>query len=157
MSDVRDILTDIGYTLTDNGKEYRTRALYRDGDNNSVLRIYKDSGNWKDFKENIAGSLEELVRLTMGLDSIEKAKEYLCEKGFDPLFGARPLRRLIENEVENLFSDKLLSGEINEGDSVVVDIKKGKIILEPKIPALSLLFNALYIVSLPRPSHAGAP
>ena len=80
MSDVRDILTDIGYTLTDNGKEYRTRALYRDGDNNSVLRIYKDSGNWKDFKENIAGSLEELVRLTMGLDSIEKAKEYLADK-----------------------------------------------------------------------------
>ena len=80
MSDVRDILTDIGYTLTDNGKEYRARAVYRDGDNNSVLRIYKDSGNWKDFKENIAGSLEELVRLTMGLDSIEKAKEYLADK-----------------------------------------------------------------------------
>ena len=67
----------------------------------------------------------------------KKAKEYLCEKGFDPVFGARPLRRLIENEVENLFSDKLLSGEINEGDTILVDIKKGKIILEPKIPALS--------------------
>ncbi len=71
------------------------------------------------------------------LEITKKAKEYLCEKGFVPVFGARPLRRLIENEVENLFSDKLLSGQINEGDTVLIDVKKGQIILEPKMPALS--------------------
>ena len=71
------------------------------------------------------------------LEITKKAKEYLCEKGFDPVFGARPLRRLIENEVENLFSDKLLSGQINEGDTVLIDVKKGQIILEPKMPELS--------------------
>ena len=111
MSDVRDILTDIGYTLTDNGKEYRTRALYRDGDNNSVLRIYKDSGNWKDFKENIAGSLEELVRLTMGLDSIEKAKEYLADKH---KFQRPKIERVSRLERLRRFDPKILDDSVKD-------------------------------------------
>ncbi len=41
---VRQILTDIGYTLTDHGREFRTRPLYRDSGNDNVLRIWKNSG-----------------------------------------------------------------------------------------------------------------
>jgi len=78
---VRRILQDIGYVLTDNGREFRTKPLYRDSDNDSVLRIWKNSGQWVDFKENKSGSLEELIRLTLKLKSIEEAKQWIGSKG----------------------------------------------------------------------------
>ena len=53
---VRRILQDIGYVLTDNGREFRAKPLYRDSDNDSVLRIWTNSGQWVDFKENKSGS-----------------------------------------------------------------------------------------------------
>ncbi len=53
---------------------------------------------------------------------MEAAKSWLAKAGFDPLFGARPLRRAIERYVENPLSSKILRGEFNEGDSVVVDL-----------------------------------
>jgi len=77
---IKAILTDIGYDLHDYGKEYRSRPIYRDSDNNTVLRIMKDTGRWVDFKEGISGSLEELVRLSLNLSSTKDAKEYLDSK-----------------------------------------------------------------------------
>ena len=52
----------------------------------------------------------------------DKAKSWLAKVGFDPLYGARPLRRAIERYVENPLSTKVLRGEFNEGDSVLVDL-----------------------------------
>ena len=83
---VKIILQDIGYVLSDHGKEYRTRPLYRDSDNDNVLRIWKNSGQWVDFKENISGSLEDLVKLTLKLKSIEEAKNWISSKGIDTSF-----------------------------------------------------------------------
>lgn len=83
---VKIILQDIGYVLTDHGKEYRTRPLYRDSDNDSVLRIWKNSGQWVDFKENISGSLEDLVKITLKLKSIDEAKNWISSKGIDTSF-----------------------------------------------------------------------
>ena len=80
---VRQILTDIGYSLVDHGREYRTRPLYRDSGNDNVLRIWKNSGQWVDFKENISGSIEDLVRLTLKLKNIDEAKKWISEKGID--------------------------------------------------------------------------
>lgn len=80
---VRTILQDIGYVLTDNGREFRARPLYRDSDNDSVLRIWKNSGQWVDFKENISGSIEDLVKLTLKLKSIDEAKTWISSKGID--------------------------------------------------------------------------
>ena len=77
---VKIILQDIGYVLSDHGKEYRTRPLYRDSDNDSVLRIWKNSGQWVDFKENISGSLEDLVKITLKLKSIDEAKNWISAK-----------------------------------------------------------------------------
>ena len=57
----------------------------------------------------------------------DSAKEYLANKGYDPAFGARPLRRVIEREVETPLAMKLISGEIEEGDTVIIDVKDGKI------------------------------
>ena len=74
---IKEVLTDIGYDLRDYGREYRARPIYRDSDNNTVLRIKKDTGRWVDFKEGMSGSLEELVKLSLDLSNIDDAKKYL--------------------------------------------------------------------------------
>ena len=79
---VYQILTDLGYKLKDCGKEYRTRPLYRDSDNDTVLKIYKDTGHWFDFKENISGDFTSLVGMTLKLEDPVKAKEWLKDKNF---------------------------------------------------------------------------
>jgi ATP-dependent Clp protease ATP-binding subunit ClpB len=53
-----------------------------------------------------------------------KAKAYLAEVGFDPLYGARPLKRTIQNLVQNPLARKVLAGEIKEGGTVSVDAGK---------------------------------
>jgi hypothetical protein len=79
---VYQILTDLGYKLKDCGKEYRARPLYRDSDNDTVLKIYKDTGHWFDFKENISGDFSSLVGMTLKLEDPSKAKEWLKDKNF---------------------------------------------------------------------------
>jgi ATP-dependent Clp protease ATP-binding subunit ClpB len=49
------------------------------------------------------------------------ARDYLADKGFDPTFGARPLKRLIQREVQDALAMKLLAGEIRDGDEVEID------------------------------------
>ena len=66
------------------------------------------------------------------LETTEEAKELLTRKGYDPNFGARPLRRTIERLIENPISEKLLSGEFKEGDCVLIKTKDGKIIFSKK-------------------------
>lgn len=57
----------------------------------------------------------------------EKAKEYLAEKGYDPVYGARPLKRLIQREVLNPLAMRLLERSIREGDTVEVDYEAGEL------------------------------
>ena len=59
----------------------------------------------------------------------DDARNFLAEKGFDPKMGARPLRRLIQDEIEDQLSEKLLRGEFATGDSVELDIDAGAIIV----------------------------
>jgi ATP-dependent Clp protease ATP-binding subunit ClpB len=56
------------------------------------------------------------------LEMTAGAKKLLAKEGFDPVYGARPLKRIIQNEVQNVLALKLLNGEIKEGDSVKVDV-----------------------------------
>ena len=69
----------------------------------------------------------ELDDKQIGLELSQAAKEYLGEKGFDPVLGARPLRRLIQNEVEDQLSEELLAGGLGAGDVAYVDVEDGKI------------------------------
>jgi ATP-dependent Clp protease ATP-binding subunit ClpC len=62
----------------------------------------------------------------IGLELTDKAKDWLSEKGYDPVYGARPLRRIIERYVENPLSSKLLRAELKEGDTVKIDLDKEK-------------------------------
>jgi len=59
-------------------------------------------------------------RLTLAVTP--DARAWLSERGYDPVFGARPLRRLIQNEVQNRLASALLSGRVHDGDIVRVDI-----------------------------------
>ncbi len=58
------------------------------------------------------------------------AKAYLAQKGYDPVYGARPLKRLIQNEVENVFAEKILRGEILDGSQIQIIAKNDKIEFE---------------------------
>jgi len=55
------------------------------------------------------------------IDLTEKAKEYLAGQGFDTAYGARPLKRVIQNEIQNILAMKILNGEIHEGNTVTID------------------------------------
>jgi ATP-dependent Clp protease ATP-binding subunit ClpC len=63
-----------------------------------------------------------LAERKLAIEVTEVAKSWLAKEGFDPVYGARPLRRAIERHVENPLSTKLLRGEFNEGDMVEVDL-----------------------------------
>ena len=78
---------------------------------------------------------KELQEKQVALELTDAARDYLGEKGFDPVLGARPLRRLIQNEVEDLLSDELLSGRINEGDTAIIDLEDNKVVVRTKVPA----------------------
>lgn len=54
------------------------------------------------------------------VDISEKAKELIAREGFDPVYGARPLKRVIQNEIQNVLAMKILNGEIKEGNTVVI-------------------------------------
>ena len=78
---------------------------------------------------------KELDEKKIGLEMTEEAKKHLAEKGFDPVFGARPLRRLIQNEVEDSLSDEVLGGNLNDGDVALVDLEDDKIVIRNKVKA----------------------
>lgn len=82
---IHQILTNLGYNLKDCGREYRTKPIYRDSDNDTVLRIYKDTGFWVDFKENISGDFTSLVKMSLKLDSEEQAKTWLKDKNYQQI------------------------------------------------------------------------
>ncbi len=66
-------------------------------------------------------------QLEMKLTASEEAVAYLAKAGFDPAFGARPLKRLIVHTVENVLSRKIVAGEIGSGDKVEVFLNQGQI------------------------------
>jgi len=67
--------------------------------------------------------LKEILKgKKLSLDITDKAKKILAKEGFDPVYGARPLKRVIQNKVQNVLAMKLLNGEIKEGDKVTVDV-----------------------------------
>ena len=94
---VFQVLTDLGYKLKDHGKEYRARPLYRDSDNDTVLKIEKNSGNWFDFKQNTSGDLNSLVKLTLKLDGVDEAKQWLKNKNFISQLPTNPEKPLIKS------------------------------------------------------------
>lgn len=59
-----------------------------------------------------------------------EAKKHLAKEGFDPQYGARPLRRAIQKHIEDRLSEELLRGNIQRGDTVQIDLKDGELVVE---------------------------
>jgi ATP-dependent Clp protease ATP-binding subunit ClpC len=64
----------------------------------------------------------QLANKDMALEITPAAKKLLAHRGFDPVLGARPLRRTIQREIEDALSEKILYGELTSGQIVVVDV-----------------------------------
>ncbi|NED64516.1 ATP-dependent chaperone ClpB, partial [Streptomyces sp. SID10244] len=65
---------------------------------------------------------KRLAQRRLELEVTPKAKEWLAERGFDPLYGARPLRRLVQQAIGDQLAKSLLAGDIHDGDVVPVDV-----------------------------------
>ncbi len=76
---------------------------------------------------------ERLAEKAIKLEVTDAAKDLLGEKGYDEVFGARPLRRAIQNMVEDKLSEGLLSGKFQSGDTAVVDLEEGEIVVHSAI------------------------
>jgi ATP-dependent Clp protease ATP-binding subunit ClpC len=75
------------------------------------------------------GSLEvKLHALNLGLETTQGAKEYLAKKGFDPTLGVRPLKRVIQNLIEDQLSEMILSGTLEANSVIVVDVLDNKLL-----------------------------
>jgi len=74
--------------------------------------------------------LDKEITLTFG----KKLIKYLADKGFDPQYGARPLKRLIQNDILNTLALEMISGKIKEGAKVNIDYKNDKVVIGLKSP-----------------------
>ena len=64
----------------------------------------------------------------MDVELTDAAKEMIAREGFDPVYGARPLKRALQREIQNPLAVRILEGEFKDGDTVVADVKDGKIV-----------------------------
>jgi ATP-dependent Clp protease ATP-binding subunit ClpC len=69
---------------------------------------------------------ERLAEHGVKIELTDAAQRWLAKEGYDPQFGARPVRRTLERHVENPLAKRLLSGEFQEGDTIVVDVRENE-------------------------------
>ena len=106
---------------------------------------------------------DRLFERHMELDLTDKAKDLLAQKGFDPLLGARPLRRVIQRDIEDAVSEKILMGELNDNKRVIVDADGEGILGEftfksepfAELPAAGAGDESKDIVEEPQPVGSG--
>ncbi|WP_372517783.1 hypothetical protein [Frankia tisae] len=70
------------------------------------------------------------------LEITEPARLFIAREGFDPVFGARPLRRFIQREVETRIGRALVAGDVTDGSSVTVDLVEGQIAVTHDLPTM---------------------
>lgn len=73
---------------------------------------------------------KRLENMKLDLELSDKAKAYLVDIGYDPVYGARPLKRVVQRELENLLGKAILSGEISEGQKVNIDLENEKLVIK---------------------------
>jgi ATP-dependent Clp protease ATP-binding subunit ClpB len=76
----------------------------------------------------LRGLLRRLEDRKLSVTLTDGARDYLANKGYDPAFGARPLKRLIQREIQDPLAMKLLSRDIKDGDTVEIDVDGGALI-----------------------------
>lgn len=74
--------------------------------------------------------MKRLADKKIMIELTDKAREYLAKEGFDPVYGARPLKRIIQRDIQNPLALKLIDGTFKEGDKVKINAEKGKLVFE---------------------------
>jgi len=87
----------------------------------------------------LASVTQQLQEKGITLEVTDVAKDFLGEKGYDEVYGARPLRRAIQDMVEDKLSEDLLRGKFRSGDTVVVDLEGDQIVVRPTTAVGALL------------------
>ncbi|MEI8187665.1 MAG: ATP-dependent Clp protease ATP-binding subunit [Candidatus Saccharibacteria bacterium] len=96
-------------------------------DKTIVFRALTKKDIFKVIDIQIDELASRLSKKVIGINLSKKAKDYLLEKGYDAHNGVRPLRRLIQDTIENQIADLILSNEIQKGDVLEVGVKKGEL------------------------------
>jgi ATP-dependent Clp protease ATP-binding subunit ClpC len=87
----------------------------------------------ENIREIVANEMKHIEKQLMAkgvtLEITNEALDWIGEKGYDPVFGARPLRRVIQNEIEDRLSEALLEERFAEGDTIKIDVQNDEIVL----------------------------
>ena len=75
---------------------------------------------------------DRLANQELSLELTDAAKQMVVDNGYDPVYGARPLKRYLQNYVETLTAKKILSGDVHAGDTIVLDVKDGEFTVSTK-------------------------
>ena len=78
----------------------------------------------------IHGLSERLKEQQLGVELTEAARDYIVENGYDPIYGARPLRRYIQSNVENMIARRIIEGDVHEGTVMTVDANENGLYLK---------------------------
>jgi ATP-dependent Clp protease ATP-binding subunit ClpB len=81
--------------------------------------------------------VQRLAERRIALELTDKAKAFLAERGYDPMFGARPLKRTIQRELVNPIGKSIVKGEIRDGAGILVDAKDGRLVFKDVLAAAS--------------------
>ena len=65
----------------------------------------------------------------------DAARDLLVEQGYDPVYGARPLKRFLQRELETRIGRKLIQGDVPDGSAVIVGVERGELSVEARAPA----------------------
>ena len=138
----------LGFASTDDEKVNYDRM--KDSVMEEVRRIFKPeflnriddiivfrSLNKEDMKQIVSLMLNEVMQrcakqMDITLKVRDSVKAYIVEKAYEPKYGARPLRRKIQNEIEDQLAEEILDGKVKKGDTVNVSVKKDRIVFETK-------------------------
>ena len=93
--------------------------------------------NKNDMKQIVTLMLKDLTdrcksQMDITLHVRDSVKNYIVEKAYEPKYGARPLRRKIQNEIEDQLAEEILDGKVKKGDEVIVTTKKNAVVFEVK-------------------------
>ena len=85
-----------------------------------------------DVKETVAykiavQAVPELEEKELQIELTEAAKDFVVEGGYDPMYGARPLKRYLQKNVETLAARLILAGNVGRGDTILIDVRDGKL------------------------------
>ena len=80
----------------------------------------------------VAGLRKRLAEKTLKLEITDEAKTLIIDEGFDPVYGARPLKRYLQSHAETLIAREILKGEVAAGGTLVLDAENGALVCRKK-------------------------